>query len=102
MRRKGQAEQSIVTRSTTDQPEESGPATGTPPNPIEREPVVAGTALVGAGTAALALFAGNELGGETIGLISAGAVTVGGILLRLVVTPLANPKDAQRRKLTPS
>jgi hypothetical protein len=67
-------------------------------NPVAREPVLIGSALLAAGTLAIG-FAAN-LGGEEVAAISSGAAGLIAILLRQQVTPLADPKDAQNHPLS--
>jgi hypothetical protein len=69
-----------------------------PKSLVAKEPVIIGTGLVAAGTLAVGLAA--NLGSEEVAAIAAGASALVGVLLRQQVTPLADPKDAQKKPLT--
>lgn len=66
---------------------------------VAKEPVLVSSTLLGGGTLALGLTSGVD--GSTLAAIAAAAIAAGGLLLRQLVTALADPKDQQNRRLTP-
>jgi hypothetical protein len=78
----------------------SGSRRASPLSVVAKEPVLVGSTLLGGGTLALGLSGG--VGGDALAAIVASAITVGGLLVRQLVTTLADPKDHQNRPLAPA